>query len=137
MLWWFFFWYVINRFIFCLYSLDGTLNPVFAIRALVQCTDIIVESGIDPFVLANNLFAKEVISEDVYARVTGMPSRYSTVDCLRMILDYLKDHIRHDLNILMSFLDVLRDMDQDDLADVILTKYRSFGKFWLVFIIIR
>ena len=58
-----------------------------------------------------------------------MPSRYSTVDCLRMILDYLKDHIRHDLNILMSFLDVLRGLDRDDLADVILSKYRSFGKF--------
>ena len=50
------------------------------------------------------------------------------MDCLHMILDYLKDHIRHDVNRLMSFLDVLRDLDRDDLADVIITTYNSFSK---------
>ena len=37
--------------------------------ALVQCTDIIVESTIDPITLARKVYSKQVISENFYKRV--------------------------------------------------------------------
>ena len=50
---------------FCLYTLDGTLNSDIARQALVKCTSAFVESTIEPFGLARKLVKEEIISEDV------------------------------------------------------------------------
>ena len=44
--------------------------------ALVQCTDIIVESAIDPITLARKLYSKQVISETIYKRVRDTAKQY-------------------------------------------------------------
>ena len=99
------------------------LNPVVAKRALVQCTDIIIESNIDPFTLVRKLYSREIIPRDVYKRVKDKDTRDSEEDRRDKILDYLTDRIEHDVNILTSFLSVLRELNRDDLADIIMTKY--------------
>ena len=48
------------------FTVGSTLNSEMARRALVQSTDTIVESNIDPFILARKAYSKEIISEDVY-----------------------------------------------------------------------
>ena len=95
------------------------LNPVVARRALLQCTDILVESSIDHFTLARKLYSKEIISEDVYMRVRDRETR----DPMERIFDHLKDRIDHDVNIFTEFLSVLRDLSRNDLADIIMAKY--------------
>ena len=100
-----------------------SLNPAVAKRALVQCTDIIIESNIDPFTLVIKLYSREIIPQDVYKRVKDRDTRDSAEDRRGRILDYLTDRIEHDVNILMSFLSVLRELSRDDLADIIMTKY--------------
>ena len=55
-------------------------------RALVRCTDIIVESTIDPFILARKLYSKEIISEDVYKRVQDKPVEIQTRTVLKLFL---------------------------------------------------
>ena len=44
-----------------LHSIDGTLDCDIGRRALVQCTDIIVESCISPIAPLKKLYTKEVI----------------------------------------------------------------------------
>ena len=63
-------------------------------KALVQCTDIIVESTIDPIVLARKLYSEEVISENVYKRVRDMACRDTNEQRLEIILDDIKDRVR-------------------------------------------
>ena len=108
-----------------LYIIDGILNPEFARRALVQCTDIIIESTIDPFALIRKFYSKEVISEGVYKRVRDKTTRDSNEERLEMILDYLKDYVKHDASIFITFVYILRDMGLNDLADVIIVKYEG------------
>ena len=60
---------------FCLYTLDGTLYSELARQTLVQCTVIIVESCIDPFVLARRVYLKEIIPKHVYMRVRDKQTR--------------------------------------------------------------
>ena len=107
------------------------LNPVVAKRALVQCTVIIIRSSIDPFTLVTNLYSREIIPKDVYKRVKDRDTRDSAEDRCDKILDYLTDRIEHDINIFTSFLSVLRELDRDDLADIIMTKYFRLVPFVL------
>ena len=100
-----------------------SLDSAVAKRALVQCTDIIIESNIDPFTLVIKLYSREIIPQDVYKRVKDKDTRDSAEDRRGRILDYLTDRIEHDVDILTSFLSVLRELSRDDLADVIMTKY--------------
>ena len=95
------------------------LSPVVARRALVRCTDLLVESSMDPFTLARKLYSKEVISEDVYKRVRDRETR----DPMERIFDHLKDRIDHDVSIFTEFLSVLRDLSRNDLADIIMAEY--------------
>ena len=113
---------------FCLYTLDGTLNSDIAGRALVQCTDIIVESGIDPFVLARKLYSKEVMPEDVYKKVKDKECRDTNEERLDKILDFLKNRIKHNADILKIFCDVLRNLSRNELADIIIAKYKGTYK---------
>ena len=112
---------------FCLYPLDGALNSGVAKRALVQCTDKFVESGIDPFVLARKLYSKEVISEDVYRKVKDKQCRDTSEERLENILDCLKNRIEDNAN-LTIFLDILRNLSRDDIAESILAKYKGTDK---------
>ena len=70
----------------CIYSLDGTLNSEKARIALVQCTDIIIESTIDPIVLAKKVYSKEIISEYVYKREETRPVGKEMTDVLKQLL---------------------------------------------------
>ena len=93
-----------------------------AVRALVQCTDIIVESTINPIVLARKLHSKEVISEDVYKKVKDKVSRDTNEERLDTILDELKDRVKHNPGIFTKFLDILREkLNRNDLADEIMS----------------
>ena len=93
-----------------------------AVRALVQCTDIIVESTIDPIVLARKLYSKEVISEDVYKRVKDKSSRDTNEERLETILDDIRDRVKYDAGILTKFVDILREkLNRNDLADEIMS----------------
>ena len=101
------------------------MNSDLAERTLVRCTDIIVESNIDPFVLARKLYTKEVISENVYMRVRDGNSRDTNEDRLETILVDLKSRVKHNVSIMMTFVDILRnDFKQNDLADIIMSKFK-------------
>ena len=109
-------------------SIDGTLNSEICRRALVQCTDVIVESNVDPIALARKLLSKEVISENVYKNVKD---KETTSDRLDRILDDLKDRVKHNVSIFTTFLDILRDdsLKRHDLADKIMSKYKGMISF--------
>ena len=100
-----------------------SLNSAVAKRALVQCTDIIIGSSINPFTLVTKLYSREIIPRDVYKRVKDRDTRDSAEDRRDKILDHLTDCIERDVNILTSFLSVLRELSRDDLADIIMEKY--------------
>ena len=112
---------------FCLFTLDDTLNYEICRRTLVQCTDIIVVSNIDPIALARKLYSKEIISEDVYKNVKDKKTGDTSTDRLDYIIDDLKDHVKHSVSTFMIFLDILRDdsLNQQDLADKIMSKYKG------------
>ena len=94
--------------------------------ALVQCTDIIVESTIDPVVLARKLRSKLIISEDVYKKVKEKANRDTIEERLETILDDIKDHVKLDGGILTKFVDILREkIDQNDLADKIMATLKG------------
>ena len=102
-----------------------SLDPVVAKRTLVQCTDVITDSSIDPFTLARKLYAKEVFPEDTYKRVRDMSTRDSNEGRLQRILDHLIDRVKREANILMSFLDILKDLERQDLVVLIVKKYKG------------
>ena len=112
---------------FCFFTLDDTLNCEICRRTLVQCTDTIVESNIDPIILARKLYSKEIISEDVYTIVKDKKTGDTSTERLDYILDDLKDHIKHNASVFMIFLDILRDdsLNRHDLADKIMSKYKG------------
>ena len=112
---------------FCLFALEGALNYEICRRTLVQCTNNIVESNIDPIALARRLYSKEIISEDVYKIVKDKKTGDTSTDRLDYILDDLKDHVKHNTSTFMIFLDILRDdsLNQQDLADKIMSKYKG------------
>ena len=116
---------IVTFYVMSLYIIDGILNSEFARRALVQCTDDIIESTIDAFVLIRKLYSKEVISENVYKIARDKKTRDSNEERLDMILDNLKDHVKHDASIFTSFVYILRGMGHNDLADVIIEKYKG------------
>ena len=93
-----------------------------ASKALHQCTDVIVESTIDPIVLARKLYTKDVISEDVYKKVRDKASKDTNEDRLETILDDIRDRVKHNPGILTKFVDILRDkLNRNDLADKIMS----------------
>ena len=92
---------------------------------LVQCTDHIVRSNIDPFALARILFSREIISEIVYRNVRDKTSGRTNEERLETILDDLRSRIERDADILMTFVNILRDdhdFKRNDLADEIMSK---------------
>lgn len=94
-------------------------------RALVLCTDDIAESIIDPPTLARKLYAKEIISENVYMSVRDKTCRDTNVERIESILDDLRSRIKHDANILTIFVDILRvDLKQKGLSDKILSNLK-------------
>ena len=116
---------------FCLYTLDGTMNGDVARQALLKCTSAFVESTIEPVTLARKL-VEEVISEDVYKIVGDKETGHTSTQGVDLILDDLKDHVKLDANAFQIFLDILRDdgLDQQDLADKIMSKYKGIIYFY-------
>ena len=96
-----------------------------ATRALVRCTDIIIESSINPIALARRLYSKEIMSEDTYKKVKDNKSRDSHEDRLELILDDLKDRVTHNASIFTHFINILNGFARHDLASAILTKYEG------------
>ena len=93
-----------------------------AVSALVQCTDIIVESTIDPVVLARKLYSKQIIFEDVYKKVKDKVSRDTNEDRLETILDDIRDRVKHNPGTLTIFVEILREnLKRNDLADKIMS----------------
>ena len=96
-----------------------------AVRALVLCTDDIVESNIDPPTLARKLFTKEIISENIYMSVRNKSCSDTNVERLETILDNLRSRVKQDVNIFMTFVDILRDdLKQNDLSEKIMSKLK-------------
>ena len=94
-------------------------------KSLVQSTDIIVESGIDPAVLARKLYAKEIMSDNVYDRVRDKAARDTNEELLEAILSDLRSRVKNDANILITFVDILKvDLKRQDLADTIMSKLK-------------
>ena len=112
-------------------SIDGPLNCEICKRALVQCTDIIVESNVDPIALARKLHSKEVISENIYKNVKDKATGETTSDRLDRILDDLKDRVKDNASIFTIFLDILRDdsLKRHNLAEKIMSKYKGMISF--------
>ena len=93
-----------------------------AVRALVQCTDIIVESTIDPFVLARKLFSELIISENVYERVRDSACNDTNKQRLETILNDIRNRVKYDAGILTKFVDILRQkLNRNDLANKIMS----------------
>ena len=96
-----------------------------ALRALVQCTDSIVESTIDPVDLARKLFSELVISKDVYNRVKDKACKDTDKERRDIILDEIEDRVKRDPGILTKFVDTLRmKFNRNDLADEIMSKWK-------------
>ena len=114
-----------------LHSTDDTLKSDVARRALLKCTSVIVESTIEPIVLARRLVEEEVISENVYKIVKDQKTGATSTERLDLILDDLKDHVKDNVNAFQIFLDILRDdsLNQQDLADKIISKYKGIIYF--------
>ena len=114
-----------------LHFIEGTLNCEIGRRALVQCTDIIVESNVDPIILARKLYTKEVISENIYKKVKDKKTGDTCSDRLDQILDDVKDHVKYNASTFTIFLDILRDdsLNRHDLADKIISKYKGMIHF--------
>ena len=112
-----------NCFVFT-YTVGKTLTPEMARTAVAQCTDTIVESNIDPYILARKAYSKEIISEDVYKVVRDKKTGDTSAERIEKILDGLRDRIKRDPNVLNIFLDILRDntLSQNALADSIKSK---------------
>ena len=102
---------------------SNTLNPEVVKRALLHCTNNIVKSSIDPFVLARRLHSNEIISKNVYMEVRDKESGDSRENRIEKILDHLKDLVKNDASIFTAFLNVLSDLGRDDLTDTIMKKY--------------
>ena len=119
-----------------LHSTDDTLKSDVARRALLKCTSVIVESTIEPIVLARRLVEEEVISENVYKIVKDQKTRATSTERLDLILDDLKDHVKDNSNAFQIFLDILRNdsLNQQDLADKIISKYKGMIYFNTYFI---
>ena len=90
-------------------------------KVLVWSTDIIVESGIDPAVFARKLYAKDIMSDNVYDRVRDKASRDSNEEHFEAIFTDLRSCIENDASIVMIFMDILRvDLNRQDLADKVI-----------------
>ena len=96
-------------------------------QALVQCTDVIIESGIEPFVLVRKLYTKKVVPEDVYKKLRDKECSDTSKEHFEKILDCLKNRIEHNTDIFTSFWSILRNLNQVELADDIVAKYK--GKY--------
>ena len=91
--------------------------------ALVKCTDIIVESDIDPIALTRTLFTKQIISERVYKRVEDEACKDTNERCREIILNDIRDCVKYKADILTKFVNILRKkFKQGDLADEIMSK---------------
>ena len=94
-----------------------------AFKVLVQSTDIIIESGIDPVVLARKLYTKEIMSDNFYDRVRDKACRDSNEERLEAILSDLRNRVKNDDSILITFVNILKvDLKRQDLADKIMSK---------------
>ena len=94
-------------------------------KVLVRSTDIIVESGIDPVVLARKLYAKEIMSDNVYDRIRDTASRDSNEERLEAIVRDLRSRVENDASIVMIFVDILRvDLKRQDLADKVMSNLK-------------
>ena len=78
-------------------------------KALVQCTDIIVQSTIEQIVLARKLYSELVISESVYKWVRDPACRDTNEQHLKTTLDEITDCVKHDASILTKFMNILRE----------------------------
>ena len=105
--------------------IDTSVNSEIARKALVQFTDAIVESNIDHFALVRKLYSKESVSESVYKRVRDRECRDTREERLENILDEVRDRVKHDDTVFRTFLDILCDLSQKDLADKIMAKYKG------------
>ena len=94
-------------------------------RAIVRCTNVIVKSSIDPSALARGLYSEEVISEGTYRTVRDKKTGDSSEDRLELILDDFKDRVSQDGNILTYFLNILKELAHQHLADAIIQKYKG------------
>ena len=101
------------------------LNTDIARKALIQCTARIVNSTVEPFDLVIKLYSKEIIPEDIYKKVKDRQSRDTTKEHLDLILEHIKDRINLDGSIFKLFVDTLRELSRNDLADLIMTKYEG------------
>ena len=64
----------------CLFTLGDTLNCEIYRRTLVQCTDTIVVSNIDPIGLERRLYSKVIICEAVYKIVKDKKTGDTSTD---------------------------------------------------------
>ena len=103
----------------------NSFDSVVAKRAIVRCTNIIVKSSIDPSALALELYSEEIISDGLYKRVRDKKTGDSSEDRLELILDDIKDRVSQNGNILTPFLNILKELAHQHLADTIVKKYKG------------
>ena len=96
-----------------------------ASKALIQCTATILDSTVEPFDLVIKLYSKEIIPGDIYKRVKDRQSRDTKKERLDLILEHIKDRVNLDAGIFKLFVDTLRELSRNDLADLIMTKYEG------------
>ena len=63
--------------------------------------------------------------DDVYKKMKDRECRDTKEERLEKILDCLKNRIEHNANIFKIFENILRNLSQDDLADIIVAKYKG------------
>ena len=106
-------------------GITSSSNCDLARIALAQCTDIIVESTIDPFDLARKLYSEMIISEAFYRRIRDRSCGSTNKERLENILDEITDLVKLNPGILTKFVDILREkLNRNDLADKIMSKVR-------------
>ena len=108
-------------------------DPNRAHSALRRNTNKILQSGIDPFILASSLDSAEIIPEDVYWTVTDQFTGMTATQRIGLLLKSLRASVKQDGRVFDKFISILREVGGkvigEVLAEQLISSYK--GKYML------
>ena len=109
-------------------------DPNRAQSALRRNTDKILQSGIDPFLLATKLDSAEIIPEDVYWTVADQFTGMTATQRIGLLLKSLRASVKQDGRVFDKFILILREVGGkvigEALAEQLISSYKGKYMFW-------
>ena len=109
-------------------------DPNRAHSALRRNTNKILQSGIDPFILASSLDSAEIIPEDVYWTVTDQFTGMTATQRIGLLLKSLRASVKQDGRVFDKFISILREVGGkvigEVLAEQLISSYKGKYMFW-------